>query len=125
MKAQQTQKDFVSSSVIFLPKEIQIEHPALGRDPYHNHPNIFALAQHREDPRRTLLARFPCAPLFLGCLARIRLPLSQLPENCLFAPLSSVIHPLLSPLSKMTFTPNFASLSFHVYVNSLCVHINI
>ena len=114
-----------SSSVIFLSKEIHIESPASGRELYHNHPRIFALAQHGEGPSRTLLARFPCAPLLLGCLARICLPLSQLPGNCLLAPLNSKIPPLLSLSSKMTFIPNFASSSFHAYVNSLCVRVTI
>ena len=128
-----------SSSVIFLSKEIHIESPASGRELYHNHPRIFALAQHGEGPSRTLLARFPCAPLLLGCLARICLPLFQGPVNCLFPLGNPKPHPPLphvSPLYKIMYMCvcvityiythtdiyilHFASLCFYVYVNFLC-----
>lgn len=52
---------------------------------------------------------FPSASLFLTALARVCLPLSQLPTNYLF-PLWSLKLIPLSPLSKMTFIPYLASL---------------
>ena len=70
--------------------------------------------EERKDPSSSLLARLSPVPQFLGCLVGVCLPLSQFPGNYLFASLVSKPRLLLSPLSKMTLIPDFASLSLEL-----------
>ena len=103
----------------FSPGEIQMERPALGRKSQDARLSLILIKYGRQEGAKQGPGSqsSPCAPKRQGFTCCGYSTLSPLPVNCLL-PFKSHHSPhLLSPLSKMTYIPNVASL----FLGFLCL----